>query len=84
MNEELALAFFVWTLSSSSLGTVFFRCLLHYHRGESSVYILLAQRMKVQIPWQKHRARGSNNPEITGPASGDGHVDLAAQFLQKR
>ena len=29
-------------------------------------------------------ARGSNNPEITGPASGDGHVDLAAQFLQTR
>lgn len=49
------LAFSVWTLSSSSLGTVSFRCLLHYHWGESSVYILLVQRMKIQIPWQKHQ-----------------------------
>lgn len=55
MNEELALAFSVWALSSSSLGTVSFRCLLHCHGGESSVYILLAQLRKIQIPWQKHR-----------------------------
>lgn len=55
MNEELALAFSVWTLSSSSLDTASFRCLLHCYWGESSVYILLAQQMKIQIPWQKHR-----------------------------
>lgn len=84
MNEELALAFSVWTLSSSSLDT-----------ASLGAFSIVTEERKFCIhssssadensdSLAEASTRSSNNPEITGPASEDGHTDLAAQFLQRR
>jgi hypothetical protein len=52
-------------------------------KKKSSIYILWAQLMKIQIPWEKRQCR--RNSEISASeASEDAHVGLAAQFFYKR